>query len=161
MLHLEPITWDNFWEVIELEVSTDQKSYLPEVAVYMAQSYVNLSLDYVDQCLAIYDNAKLIGFTKIVFVPKNIKPYHMDTDSFMIDAFMIDLSYQGQGYGRKSLSLIIDNIKKRYEMGEEFITLTCFEKNENAKKLFQSFGFQRIGVKDESKGLYIYGNRNK
>lgn len=155
MLSLKPITWDNFWKVIDLKVAPEQKTYLPEVAVYMAQSYVNLSLNYSDQCLAIYDDELLIGFTKIVFVPKGEKTYHMDVDSYMIDAFLIDYLYQNKGYGANAVALILENIQKR-DTKNVRVSLTCYEKNVVAKKLFASFGFQKVGVKDETKGLYIY-----
>lgn len=155
MLYLKPITWDNFWKVIDLKVAPEQKTYLPEVAVYMAQSYVNLSLDYSDQCLAIYDDDVLIGFTKIVFVPKGEKIYHMAVDSYMIDAFLIDYLYQNKGYGASAVALILENIQHR-ESKNVRVSLTCYEENMVAKKLFASFGFQKVGVKDQAKGLYIY-----
>ena len=155
MLSLAPITWDNFWKVIDLKVAPQQASYLPEVAVYMAQSYVNLSLDYSDQCLAIYDEDLLIGFTKIVFVPKGEKVYHMDVDSYMIDAFLIDDVYQHKGYGVNAFALILENIQSRDEKDVQ-ISLTCYEKNVVAKKMFTSFGFQKVGLKDQKHDLFIY-----
>jgi len=155
MLSLKPITWDNFWNVIELKGSSEQTSYLPEVAVYMAQSYVNLSLEYSDQCLAIYDYDILIGFTKIVFVPKGVEPYQMVVDSYMIDAFLIDQTYQQKGYGAEAFALVLDNIKQR-DLKSLDISLTCYEKNVVAKKMFESFGFKKFRVKDQNKQLFIY-----
>lgn len=159
MIHLEPITWDNFWKVIELEVSQDQKEFLPDVAVYMAQSYVNLSLEYSDQCFAIYDQDDLIGFTKIIFVPRAVLPYRMDVDSFMIDAFLIDQKFQGKGYGKKAFEVVLDHISKR-KTDDVAISLTCYEKNEVAKKLFTKYDFKKLHLKDQKKGLYIYLKKN-
>lgn len=155
MIKLESITWDNFWKVIELEVSESQKTYLPDVSIYMAQSYVNLSLKYVDQCLAIYHDKQLIGFTKVVFVPKTVEPYHMDVDSYMIDGFMIDASFQGKGYGKKAFECVLKELKNKNGNHIRF-SLTCYDKNIVARKFFESFGFTKVGVKDQEKGLYIY-----
>jgi diamine N-acetyltransferase len=155
MIRLERITWDNFWKVIELEVSESQKTYMPEVSVYMAQSYVNLSLKYVDQCLGIYHDKQLIGFTKIVFVPKSVEPYYIDVDSYMIDGFMIDQSFQGKGYGKIAFERILEEIRNKTNKSISF-SLTCFDENVVAKRFFESFGFKKVGVKDQEKGLYIY-----
>ena len=161
MLEFKEITWDNFWEVAGLKVSKEQEKYIHSSVLFMAQSYLNEKMKFEDYSLAIYEGDTLVGFTKIVYVPKNVEPYHFAFDSYMIDALMIDEGYQGRGLGSKALEAIIGMIECTLMHKHLDITLACYKDNLKGKTLFEHYGFHKIGVKDSSKGLDLYKRSNK
>jgi diamine N-acetyltransferase len=135
------IDWQNFWQVIKITPKNSQDRFVQPISVFLAQSYVNLNLGYPDKSLAIYEEDRLIGYLKMVYVPKNVKPYHLDEDSFMIDALIIDKDYQGKGYGKIALDLAIKEIKTWPQQKAQMISLVCYKDNTVAKKLFNNQGF--------------------
>ena len=75
MIELKEITWDNFWQIVNLKPNESQSRFLPSNAVFMAQAYVNLKSNYPDVCFALYNESEPVGFTKIVYVPTCVEPY--------------------------------------------------------------------------------------
>ena len=157
MVELKEITWDNFWSIINLKTTDAQKDYLPTNAVFMAQAYINIKLQHSDVCFAIYDGENAIGFTKIVFVPKNVEPYHFLEDTYFIDAIMIDEKYQGKGYGKLALVQVLTYIRTK-PWGEVYsIKLSCYDENMIAAKMYEKFGFVRTNEFVHGKdGLRLY-----
>lgn len=157
MIELRDITWDNFWDVINLKPMETQKNNLLSNAVFMAQAYVNLKLQYQDICFAIYYGGNLIGFTKIVFVEENEETYNFNEETYFIDALMIDERYQGKGYGGLALTQILAYIRTKPWGHASSIKLSCYDGNTNAAKLSEKFGFTRT---DEfvlgKEGLRLY-----
>jgi diamine N-acetyltransferase len=141
MMEFRKIDWANFWQMIQIKTKKNQERFIQPVSVFLAQSYVNLNLGYPDKSLAIYEEDKLIGYLKMVYVPKNVKPYHMDEDSFMIDALIIDKDYQGKGYGKVALDLAIKEIKAWAQEKAKLISLVCYQDNTVAMKVFSNKGF--------------------
>lgn len=156
MIHLQAITWNNFWEVTKINPKPEQVKFVKPVSLFMAQSYINLKANHPDESLAIYNDKTLIGFTKIVLVPKDVEPYKLNQDSYMIDALIIDQSQQGKGYGRKSLAAIIDYCQT-YPFGQaEVLTLVCFEENQQAQVIFTTFGFKKVKQINKEKKMCLY-----
>jgi len=154
---LKEITWDNLEDVIHLKTSEPQKGYLPSNAVFMAQAYVNLKMQYQDVCFAIYHDADLIGFTKIVFVPEQEKTFCFSEDTYFIDAMMIDEKHQGKGYGKSALSEIIAFIRTEPWGKVASIKLSCYDGNTAAANLCGQFGFVRTDTFISGKaGLRVY-----
>lgn len=156
MIELKDITWDNFWEVINLEPKDDQKPYVKPVSVFMAQSYINLKEGYKDTSLALYDGSSLVGFTKIVFVPKAVKPYYLNADAYMIDALIIDQTYQRKGYAKVALSKIIDYCTRQPFERAKNIVLVCHKKNLIAQALFKDFAFEQVPQNTPLKTMNLY-----
>ena len=89
MMHFKDITWDNLSDLLHLTITKEQEKYLPSISTFLAQSYVNLKAKYEDYSMAVYDEDDLIGYVKVVYVPKEVKPYLLPMDSYMIDALVI------------------------------------------------------------------------
>lgn len=156
MIQLKQITWDNFWDLVKLKPKSTQEKYVKPVTLFMAQSYINLKENYPDESLAIYNDDTLIGFTKIVYVPKSVQPYELDNDAYMIDALIIDNTKQGKGYGRKALVKILDYCKTYPYGPAEDLTLVCYEENLPAQSLFSSFNFHKVKETNKDKKMSIY-----
>lgn len=108
MIEFKEITKENFWQIVNLKLHESQREYLPSNAVFMAQAFLNLKLDYPDVCFAIYKESLPVGFTKIVYVPKCEDPYQ-----FAENSYMIDHHYQGNGYGKEALNHLLKYIKTK------------------------------------------------
>lgn len=157
MIELKEITWDNFWQVINLKPNEWQSKFLPSNAIFMAEAYVNLKFKYPDECFALYKESELVGFAKIVYVPKWEEPYNFLEDSYMIDAIMIDSQHQGQGYGKASLYQMLKYIESK-PLGEaDSIKLLCYDDNINAIGMYEKAGFLKTDkFTNEEKRLRIY-----
>ena len=62
-----------------------------------------------------------------------------DDGIYYINRFMTDEKYQGNGYGRKALEILIGMIKER---GVQFIDIIHKPDNFSAIKLYRSIGFE-------------------
>lgn len=65
------------------------------------------------------------------------------TECYILDQFMIDEQFQGKGYGKEALKLMIDIMKdeKKYDI----IELGCSRNNISAMKYYESCGFYYSG----------------
>lgn len=68
--------------------------------------------------------------------------------------YMIDVDYQGKGYGKAALPIIIDEMMRQYQTNRIFLTLE--KENERAVRLYTSFGFVPTGELDEGEEIYVY-----
>lgn len=157
MIELKEITWKNFWEVINLKPSEFQSEFLPSNAVFMAEAYVNLKFKYPDVCFALYNESEPVGFTKIVYVPKNKEPYNFTEDAYMIDAIMIDSKHQGKGYGKEAIYQVLKYIDSK-PLGEaDSIKLSCYDDNFIAINIYEKVGFNKTDkLLNKEKGLRVY-----
>lgn len=157
MIELKEITWENFWQIINIKPSESQSKFLPSNAIFMAEAYVNLKFKYPDVCFALYNEHEPVGFTKIVYVPKCEEPYQFPEDSYMIDAIMIDSKHQGKGYGKLALYQILKYIKSK-QLGEaDSIKLLCYDDNTIAISLYEKVGFHKTDkLTNKEKKLRIY-----
>ena len=131
MVKLKGINTENFWEVIDLKVHEDQKEFVLENSISIAQSKVQ------PECipLAIYDDETLVGFLMYCI--------DSDDDNYWIYRFMIDRTFQRKGYGKKALELVLKEIKK--DKSRNKIILDVKRESIAAVELYRSFGFEFTG----------------
>ena len=134
MVELKEITLANIWDVVDLKVNDNQKKFVADNAVSIAQSKVQ------PECipLAIYGDNILVGFL-MYCIDRSI---YKDNE-YWIYRLMIDEKYQGKGYRKKAMEIIIDKIKEDKTHNR---IMTSFEpENIIAKKLYQKLGFELTG----------------
>ena len=141
MLQLRPITKDNWIKAISLKVREDQMNFVASNAVSLAQ------LNFLDNFYAkgIYLEDEMIGFTL----------YGIDEDEqqYWIYRMMIDKKFQGKGYGKKAIQLIIDDIRAMREDHHKTISLSYEPGNEVAKYIYSKMGFKEVD------GLIVEGEQ--
>lgn len=141
-VRLQPITRENFRECVRLKVASEQEHFVASNAVSIAQTYA------WKQCvpLAIYDGATMVGF---VMYARNEdeEPSGPPEPGYSIWRLMIDQRFQGRGYGREAMRLLIDRI--RAEPGGTDIAISYEPENDVARKLYASLGFVESGEQDE------------
>ena len=147
---LEKITYKNYIDVIwKLNVFPKQKSFVASNSGSLAEAYVAITNGAVALPFAICRNKKPIGFLMIGYSVNNDEDWKDEDPEFVEIArksyclwrFMIDKRYQGKGYGKKAIQLVLDYIRT-FPCGKaETIWLSYEPENEIAKKLYASFGF--------------------
>lgn len=147
MLHLQPITKDNWIKAISLRVKEDQVNFVASNAVSLAQ------LNFLENFHAqgIYDGETMVGFTL----------YGIDEDDheYWIYRMMIDQNFQDKGFGKQAVELVIEDIKARKENHHTCITLSYEPENTKAKYLYEKMGFSEVEgfiIDDEQVARYIF-----
>lgn len=135
-IRLKNVDESNWENVVFLTTNKDGKAtlleeYVASNAFSMVQA--NMEKDWVTK--AIYDNDKLVGFTMYGY-------NHLD-EFYEICRLMIDYKFQKNGYGRKTLIKVIDEMKKIEDCKD--IIISFDPKNIIAKKLYSELGFKDTG----------------
>ena len=94
--------------------------------------------------LAIACDGEYVGFT---MYGEFIDPYRV-----WFDRFFIDERYQGKGYGKAVIGIILENIAKDYNCKE--IHLSVYPHNTPAISLYKKMGFVFTGELD-TKGEHV------
>lgn len=153
-MELREITWENLWEILSIRVKDNQKTFVLDVSVFLAQAYVNIKNGFSDSCFGLYSHNVLVGFTKIVYVPPFEDVYYFTEPSYMIDALIIDEKHQNKGLGRQALIRIIDYANSQPFGPYKSIKLLCDEENSIAIELYRSMGFK--SSEDKVRGKKIF-----
>lgn len=126
-ISLRLIDKNNWRECIKLKVKPEQEKFVGSNENSLALAYVYREM----KPRGIYLDEKIIGFIM----------YALDSDDniYYINRFMIDENYQGNGYGRKALEILIQQLKI-----EKVKTLDIIHKpdNHSAIKIYKSLGFE-------------------
>lgn len=137
-IRLVPVTRENWLAAIALQVSEDQKDFVPAVAVSLAKVSIKPDGDSVVYLpFAIYHGEQLVGFIMHAFVEET-------TDMYWINGFLIDAAHQGKGYGKAAMLEMIAYITKRFSQCQE-VRLTVYPHNAAALQLYRRLGFVETG----------------
>ena len=144
-IHLEKITWDNYYKITNLHVKKEQSSFVATNLRSLAHAYVALSGGEIKPYpFGIYLGKKPIGFVMIGYNGYEEGDPEFLKDTYFIWRFMIDRRYQGKGYGRQAFQLALDFVKT-FPCGKSDLCWLSYEpENEAAKKLYASFGFVEV-----------------
>lgn len=137
-IELRKIDENNFLDAFNLKMTKEQEKFVSSPIRSLAQAYV-----YRNQCqpFGIYNEDSMIGYVLVI--------YDYDIDEYNIWHMLIDVSYQGKGYGSKALDEILEYIKTKPFGKSNKVTLTCNENNDPGLKLYKQKGFIATGNKDD------------
>jgi diamine N-acetyltransferase len=143
MILLKEVDRHNFFDVIKLKVAEEQKSFVATNLFSLAQAKAYPEC----QCLAIYHEEELVGFTM----------YCMDFDDkeYWIYRLMIDAKYQSKGYGKAAMEKLIERIKE--DKDHQVIYLSFEPENDRAKELYEKLGFEADGRVIDGEIVYRLG----
>lgn len=140
LVKLEPITYDNFIEACFLQLKEEQKKFIATNAFSLAQS------KYQEECIpkAIYVGNNMVGFIM----------YCLDrTDhEYWIYRLMIDNRYQGLGYGKKAMDILLNELMMIAT--NKLIRISFEPENSVAKALYEKLGFVSTGIIDKGEIIY-------
>ena len=149
-LRLEKITYLNWHDVEDLHLTEEQKEYIADNVSSLALAGVIREAGFRVFTMGIYQGEEPIGFVMIGY---DI-PYEPDDDlnekywftrsSYYIWRFMLDERYQGKGYGRKAMDLVLDFIRSGPCRKAQYAWLTYNQENIVARNLYASLGFEEV-----------------
>jgi diamine N-acetyltransferase len=131
---LEPVTIDNFQDLIEMRLPPEQDRWLANNAGSIAQA--RFHTDW--RMHAIYCDGTPAGFLQYDSVA------HDEPGHYAIYRFMAAHERQGQGIGHCALRLPLDELRARPDARR--ITICCKPDNLAARRLYLSCGFAETGI---------------
>ena len=144
-IHLEKITWDNYYKITRLGVKKEQLNYVASNKYSLIHAYIALSQGEIKPFpFGIYLGKKPIGFVMVGYNGYEDGDPEFMKNSYFIWRFMIDRRYQGKGYGRQAFQLAMDFVRTLPCGPSELCWLSYEPQNEVAKKLYASFGFVEV-----------------
>ncbi len=157
MIHLSKVTHRNLWELLELCVSDEQKSFVAPNTVSIAEAYLTLSVGGKVFPFGIYEEDTPVGFLMIGYgVDETFEnPPCVAAGNYSLWRLMIDARYQGRGFGRQALRLALDFIRTFPCGPAQYCYLSYEPENERAKALYHSFGFYETGEMDGDEQIAV------
>lgn len=140
-LHVCEVTTSNWRSIAALHVAKEQEQFIESNAFSLAES------QYEDNGISVglYDEEIIVGYAMYGW-------YCEKDESIWLDRFMIDENFQGKGYAKRFLRVLIDYLQQKYHC--KTIYLTIHPENNVALKLYESFGFNLTDEVDDT-GSFI------
>lgn len=130
MIHLVDI--DQEAGQIDLEVREEQQSYVCTSLVMLARAWLHRKLR--PRVLNVYDNETAVGMGMYLDDPEK--------NAYDFCQLFIDRHYQGKGYGKAAVRLVLDAMKKEGKYSK--VSMCYVEGNDVSRKLFEQFGFVEV-----------------
>jgi len=148
MITLRPIAIldDNMRECIELKLTKEQQEFVAHNVVSLAQAYAMSQEDVISKAVpyAIYANDTMVGFIMYGYFTKDYDDSYGE-DHYYFWRFMVDIKYQGKGYGKAALLQLLDEIKSKPHGEAEYCYVSYEPKNVGAKEMYDKLGFAETG----------------
>src|SRR5215472_7357385 len=93
------ITRENWLQCVRLTVATEQESFVASNALSLAQS--KYEPEWIP--LAVYDDDEMVGFL--------MYGVYRDEGKYWILRVMVDQRFQGKGYGRAAMGLLLGRLR--------------------------------------------------
>jgi diamine N-acetyltransferase len=147
MITLREITRDNWLECVRLKVAPEQESFVASNGVSLAQS--KYEPEWIP--LAIDSDDDMVGFV--------IYGVSSDEGKHWILRVMVDRRYQGKGYGRAAMRLLLDRL--RAIPGCDEVAISYEPENELARQLYATCGFRETGevIEGETVARLSFGGK--
>lgn len=145
MVTLRPVTLENRREIFKLDVTEEQRRFVASNLSSAATAWVLITNGGHPVTFAVYADETPVGFSLITYGINSYELPSVAEGNYNILRLMIDRRYQGKGYGREALRLILDYIRA-FPLGPaELVWIQYVPDNLVAKKLYESFGFRENG----------------
>lgn len=139
---LREVTKENLRDVLMLKVAPEQERFVASNAISIAQAHFFPEIAWFR---AIYADETAVGFLMLHDEPA--KPV------YYLWRFMIDRQFQGLGYGKRALELLIDHVRGR--PGGTALTLSHVPGEGNPAPFYERMGFAHTGEQDEDGELFM------
>ncbi len=139
MITLRPVTAENWRSLIKLEVAESQKDFVSSNLYSIAEA----QFGYEEEGhwnffpFGVYANEEPVGF-----VMYGLNYGHSRFQAFIV-RLMTDKRFQGRGYGREVMRLVLDIFQS--DSSVKMVGISYEPQNEVARKLYASFGFFEPG----------------
>jgi diamine N-acetyltransferase len=143
---LREITADTVVTICRLKVAPEQENFVAPNAISIAQAYF-----YPDRAWfrAIYADETPVGF---LMLEDNVIEHE-----YFLWRFMIDARYQGYGFGRRAIELLIEHVKTR--PGATSLLTSCVPGDGSPCPFYQRMGFAYTGDEEDGELVMKIGLR--
>ncbi|MGR3777970.1 GNAT family N-acetyltransferase [Bacillus paramycoides] len=135
-LHICEVTANNWRSVAALSVTKEQQQFIESNAFSLAESLYEEN----GTSVGLYNEETLVGYALYGW-------YWKKNESVWLDRFMIDQQFQGKGYAKRFLRLLIQFLQQKFECKKIYLSL--HPDNKLAMGLYESFGFRLNGDIDD------------
>ena len=154
MITLQPVTWENYDELVALEVHENQKSFIASNQKSLAQAYVywaNNDYNFLPPIvLGIYDGGVPVGFTTIAYeAGEGGWKSNEGLPRYNLWRFMIDKNHQSKGYGKAAMEELIRFLRTKPKGDAPAIYVSYASDNDAVRRLYTSVGFMETGEIDD------------
>ena len=147
MIRLIEITNKNIIDVFNLSVYDEQKEFVADNAVSLAEAYATRNEGHIALPYAIYDDETMIGFVMVGYgtVGDEEEPM-VFKDNYILWRLMLDKTFQGKGYTKSILDEVVSLVKKE-PCGPYNCLLVFYEKeNIRGRSVYLKYGFQETDI---------------
>ena len=145
-MELTEVTGENWKQAVFLTTDPERKIPLDEKWIISnAFSLLQARYDPNWDCRLLVDGETPVGFA--------FYGYWQERDRYLLCRYMIDVRYQGRGYGTRALPLVVEQIRRQYGCRDVYTTVD--DESARAVKLYRSFGFQPTEEMDEAERVYV------
>jgi len=137
---LREVTKDTARSIMRLKVADNQAHFVADNAVSIAQAYFQRENAWFR---AVYANETPVGFLMLYDDPNDTP----DKPEYFLWRFMIDARYQGHGFGKRAIELLIEHVKTR--PGATELGVSCVPGEGSPCPFYEKLGFVYTGEKDE------------
>jgi diamine N-acetyltransferase len=141
VVSLREITEKTLFPIINLSdtLAEPQKRMVAPNAVSIAQAHFSKYAWF----RAIYADETPVGFLMVYIGPEDDeKPEEGQPTVYFLWRLMVGGPYQGKGYGRRALEIVIDDLKQR---GVSEFLVSCGEGEGSPEGFYRRLGFERNG----------------
>lgn len=142
---IKAVEESNWREIAALSVSADQRGFIESNAQSLLEAAYDSSLQW--HPLALYHETTIVGFAMIGAKEGN---------KMWLDRFMIGAEFQRKGYGSLFMPLLIDHMKRHYQIAR--IYLSVHDENKKIIPYYQRFGFidsQQYDLENGERIMYL------
>ena len=148
-MEFRKITPDNVWKIVKVRVAPEQEDFVASNGESLIEAFAAREAGFVALPFGIYEGETPIGFFMLGYgrIGDEEEP-SVAKGNYCLWRFLIGAEYQGKGYGRKALAMILDYIRT-FPVGKaDAVWLSYEPENTRAKALYHSFGFEENGETD-------------
>ena len=157
MVRLVEVNAKNIWDILKLQVSEAQKSFVAPNDLSIIEAYISITGNGHAFPFGIFDEEIPVGFLMVGFDVDDSyeNPPQIAYGNYSIWRLMIDEKFQNKGYGRTAMELALDFIRT-FPCGKaEYCYLSYEPENEIAKKLYAQYGFIENGEMDDEEVVAV------
>ena len=136
---LREITAETVRTICGLSVTEEQRQFVASNSLSIAQAY----FDKFAWFRAIYADETTVGF--IMLSDNTEEP------EYFLWRLMVDQDYQGMGFGRRALEILIDYVKTRPNATELITSIHVAEGS--PQDFYEKMGFKLTGEREEDEAL--------
>lgn len=150
---LQPVTAENWRNLIQLKVREDQGHFVASNLLSIAESQFGFDDEghWNSYPFGIY-----LGDMPVGFLMYALNPAHSRIQAFIM-RLMVDEKFQGKGYGRQAMNLLLERFQGDRDIQK--VAISYSPENVSAQKLYAELGFIETGEMAGDENLAILNLR--